>query len=158
MDCLIALGSNLGDRHANLRRALERLATHPQIRVVAISTIHETSPVGGPAGQDVYLNAAARIETTLAPRDLLTALLAIEAELGRTREIHWGPRTIDLDLLLYGDQTIDEPGLQVPHPRLDERRFVLGPAAEIASDMRHPRLHASIAELLAGLDTADTSP
>ncbi len=157
MDCLIALGSNLGDRAANLRRAIDELAANSQLELTAVSTRHRTVPVGGPTGQGEFLNAAARVQAQLTPRQLLELLLAIEARMGRQREIHWGPRLIDLDLLLYGDLIIDEPDLQVPHPLMHSRRFVLMPATEIAAEMRHPVLKCTVHELLARLDCPLTS-
>ncbi len=132
----IGLGSNLGDREDNLRAALERLAEFGRVRV---SSLRETEPVGV-TDQPRFLNAAAELVTELSPQDLLARLLEIERELGRdrARERRWGPRTIDLDLLLYGDQVLDEPGLTVPHPRLDERRFVLEPLHELAPELSLP--------------------
>jgi 2-amino-4-hydroxy-6-hydroxymethyldihydropteridine diphosphokinase len=156
-DCLIGVGSNLGDREAAIRRAIDELAADPQIKLAAMSDLHETAPVGGPPGQGAFLNGVARIATSLGARELLNMLLAIEAKLGRTREIHWGPRTIDLDLLLYGHQIIDEPDLRVPHPLMHDRRFVLVPAAEIAAEMIHPVLQCTIRDLLARLDGPRTS-
>jgi 2-amino-4-hydroxy-6-hydroxymethyldihydropteridine diphosphokinase len=139
----IGLGSNLGDREENLRRALERL------RPLSVSAIRETDPVGI-TEQPRFLNAVAKLETDLRPRELLDRLLEIERDLGRDRseEERWGPRTIDVDLLLYGDETIDEPGLTVPHPRLAERRFVLEPLYELAPDLVLPDGRA-IKDLLA---------
>jgi 2-amino-4-hydroxy-6-hydroxymethyldihydropteridine diphosphokinase len=132
----IGLGSNLGDREGNLRAALGRLAELGEVRV---SSFRETDPVGV-TDQPRFLNAAAELSTELLPRDLLDALLAIERDLGRdrSREQRWGPRTLDLDLLLYGEEVIDEPGLAVPHPRLVERRFVLEPLYELAPDLVLP--------------------
>ena len=155
-ECLIALGSNLGDREANIAQAIALLNAHPEIHVLASSSQQATAPVGGPTNQPEFLNAALRIETTLAPRALLDFLMTTESSLGRTRDVHWGPRTIDLDLLLYAEQVIEEPGLRIPHARLHERRFVLAPAAEVAPDMVHPIMHRTIAELLSDLDS--TSP
>jgi 2-amino-4-hydroxy-6-hydroxymethyldihydropteridine diphosphokinase len=127
----VGLGANLGDREQNLRSALEALASVPRVQVVAVSSFRETEPVGY-TDQPRFLNAAARLETSLTPRELLDALLQIERSLGRTRTgPRYGPRTIDLDLLLYGDESVDEPGLRVPHPRLAERAFVLEPLAEL---------------------------
>jgi 2-amino-4-hydroxy-6-hydroxymethyldihydropteridine diphosphokinase len=125
----VALGSNLGDREANLELALLRL---DELGLVACSTFIETDPVGV-TDQPRFLNAVAELRTDVPPRELLEGLLAIERELGRDRsqETRWGQRTLDLDLLLYGDETIDEPGLTVPHPRLAERRFVLEPLHEL---------------------------
>lgn len=131
----IALGSNLGDRLAHLERAVEQLQSC--ITHLTRSPSYETDPVGV-APQPRFLNAAITGETTLAPRALLDRLLAIEAEEGRTRPYAGAPRTLDLDLILYGDRVIDEPGLAVPHPRFRERRFVLDPLAEIAGDWVDP--------------------
>ena len=128
----VGLGSNLGDREATILRALARLKEESEIRVVRVSTLRETDPVGH-VDQPQFLNGVVELETELPARGLLTRLLAIERKLGRTRGDGppLGPRTIDLDLLLYGEDTIAEAGLQVPHPRLHERRFALEPLAEL---------------------------
>jgi 2-amino-4-hydroxy-6-hydroxymethyldihydropteridine diphosphokinase len=128
----VGLGANLGDREETIRRAVERLDAEAGIEVVAVSTLRETEPVGY-VDQPPFLNGAAVLETELAPGDLLGCLLAIERELGRVRGEgpRFGPRTIDLDLLLYGDCVVDEPGLSIPHPRLAERRFALEPLHEL---------------------------
>jgi 2-amino-4-hydroxy-6-hydroxymethyldihydropteridine diphosphokinase len=127
----IGLGSNLGDREATLRRALARLNATLGVRVVAVSSFRETDPVGF-TEQPKFVNAVAAVETELDPRALLETLLSIERAMGRTRDgPRFGPRTIDLDLLLFGDEVVDEPGLRVPHPRLHERTFVLKPLAEL---------------------------
>ena len=128
----VGLGANLGDREATIRRAVELLAATPGIEVVAVSTLRETDPIGY-ADQPRFLNGVGALETALAPRALLDRLLAVERELGRVRGEgpRFGPRTIDLDLLLHGDEVVDEPGLVVPHPRLAERRFVLEPLHEL---------------------------
>jgi pantoate--beta-alanine ligase len=154
--CLLGLGSNLGDRVGQLLAAIDAIDKHPAIAVSRVSSLIETSPHGGPTGQKNYFNAAAAIETELSPGELLRDLLAIENQLGRERSERWGPRTIDLDLLLYGDEVIDSPQLVVPHPRLHERRFVLAPSAEIAPDWRHPALNGTIAELLAELPARES--
>jgi 2-amino-4-hydroxy-6-hydroxymethyldihydropteridine diphosphokinase len=132
----VGLGSNLGDRELNLRRALERLE---ELGLVRASSFRETDPVGV-TDQPKFLNAAAELATDLPPRELLERLLEIERELGRDRatERRWGPRVIDLDLLLFGDEAIDEPGLTVPHPCLADRRFVLEPLCELNEDLTLP--------------------
>lgn len=148
---VIALGSNLGDREGHLAHALARLAEGPETSVIAVSTLYETAPVGGPDGQGPYLNGAALIETMLGPAALLERLLAIEAERLRERRVRWGPRTLDLDLILYEDTVSDGGTLTLPHPRAHERRFVLAPVADVAPGWRHPRLGRTMAELLADL-------
>jgi 2-amino-4-hydroxy-6-hydroxymethyldihydropteridine diphosphokinase len=132
----VGLGSNLGDRELNLRQALERLE---EVGPVRASSFRETDPVGV-TDQPKFLNAAAELATDLSPRELLEQLLEIERELGRDRatERRWGPRVIDLDLLLFGEEAIDEPGLTVPHPRLADRRFVLEPLCELNEDLALP--------------------
>lgn len=147
----IGLGSNLGDRAALLSGAVERLRATPGIGSVTLSRVHETEPVGGPSGQGRYLNAVAQVETTLEPHALLAELRRIETGAGRERRERWGPRTLDLDLLLYDDRVIDSPDLTVPHPRLHERRFVLEPLAELAPELVHPVLRRTITELLAAV-------
>lgn len=128
----IGIGANLGDREATLLSAVAALAATPGIDVVALSTLRETAPVGSIADQPAFLNGAVAVDTSLGARELLAELLRIEAEHGRTREgPQGGPRTLDLDLLLHGDQRLDEPGLTVPHPRLREREFVLEPLREL---------------------------
>lgn len=145
---LISLGSNVGDRQATLDSAVEKLRQTADIGQVVVSSYHATQPVGGPAGQAEFLNAAAKLDTTLSPRELLTELQRIESEQGRVRLEPWGPRTLDLDLLLYDDLVINEPDLIVPHRFLPFRRFVLEPAVEIAAEMRHPTLGWTIEKLL----------
>jgi 2-amino-4-hydroxy-6-hydroxymethyldihydropteridine diphosphokinase len=142
----VGLGSNLGDRRAAILRAAEL------IDAVRLSTIRETEPWGY-ADQPAFLNAVAELDTDLQPRRLLDHLLEVEAELGRERgEIRWGPRTIDLDLLLYGDLAIEEPGLTVPHPRLAERLFVLEPLSELAPARKIPG-NGTVSEALAGIQS-----
>jgi 2-amino-4-hydroxy-6-hydroxymethyldihydropteridine diphosphokinase len=162
----IGLGSNLGDRAAHLQRAVLGLQRLPGTRLLAVSRFIETEPLARPDGGDPggpYLNAAATVQTALSPRALLEGLLAIEREAGRVRGSasggmasggeRWAARTLDLDLLLYGDQVIDEEGLSVPHPRLPERAFVLIPLAEIAPELPVPGPHGgrTVAQLLANL-------
>jgi 2-amino-4-hydroxy-6-hydroxymethyldihydropteridine diphosphokinase len=137
----VGLGSNLGDRDQTLRAALERLAATQGVEVVAVSSLRETDPVGPVTDQPRFLNGAAALETSLGPRRLLEVLLEVEAEFGRTRSGQpGGPRTLDLDLLLYGDECVNEPGLQVPHPRLHERPFVLEPLLELGWTPSKPGL------------------
>ena len=143
----VGLGSNLGDREALIRRAAQAIGA------VRLSTIRETEP-WGLEEQPPYLNAVAELDTALPPRELLHRLLDVERQLGRERVgPRWGPRTIDLDLLLYGEQVIDEPGLRVPHPYLLERRFVLEPLAELIPAHRIPG-GGTVSEALAGLQSA----
>jgi 2-amino-4-hydroxy-6-hydroxymethyldihydropteridine diphosphokinase len=143
----VGLGANLGGREAAIRNAAELLGAQ------RLSTIRETEPWGY-ADQPPFLNAVAELDTELSARALLDRLLDVERELGRTRDgPRWGPRTIDLDLLLYGGATIDEPGLTVPHPRLHERLFVLEPLAELAPDAHVPGV-GEVSELLAKLQSA----
>jgi 2-amino-4-hydroxy-6-hydroxymethyldihydropteridine diphosphokinase len=132
-EAFIGLGSNVGDRLGYLRRAVSALRALGEVRV---SSVYETDPVGPP--QDPFLNAVASLETVLAPHDLLVALKKIEADLGRIPRERWGPREIDLDLLLYGDETIDAPDLTVPHPEMTKRGFVLVPLVELAPDAHLP--------------------
>jgi len=147
----IGVGSNMGDRQANIDAALRSLGGVAGIDVVAVSSVQPSRPVGGPGGQRDYLNAVVAILTTLGPRPLLDVLRRIEQQLGRRRVERWGPRTIDLDLLLYDQQVIDEEDLVVPHPRMHERRFVMAPLAEIAPDTMHPVLGRSANEILRDL-------
>ena len=126
----LALGSNLGDREAELRRAVGALT-----ELVAASSVYETDPVGGPEGQGAYLNMVVQLETDRSPDQLLETCRSLEAVAGRVRDEHWGPRTLDVDVLWIDGVTVDEPELQVPHPRLRERPFVLAPLSELAPDI-----------------------
>ena len=141
----VGLGANLGDREATIRSALAALPG-----VAAVSTLRETEPLGV-TDQPRFLNGVAAVETELSPRELLDSLLAVERRLGRERRERWGPRTIDLDLLLYGGEELEEPGLTVPHPLLHERRFVLEPLAELAPGLVVPG-RGRVEDLLAELD------
>ena len=135
-----------------LRAALEQLAAEPGVSLVAVSSVRETDPVG-PVDQPRFLNAAAALDTELSPRELLDRLLGIERRLGRTREgPRFGPRTIDLDLLLYGEEWLDEPGLELPHPRLHERLFALEPLFELDPSLVVPG-HGALSEIIAGLQS-----
>jgi len=144
----IGLGANLGERKANILAAADLLRRVPGVGDVTLSSLYETEPVGGPAEQRAYLNAAARVETDLSPSALLAVLLEIEARLGRQRAEKWGPRTIDLDILLFDDEVIATPELTIPHPLMHERRFVLEPLAEIAPDVIYPLRNMTIRQLL----------
>ncbi len=143
----IALGANLGDRRGAIRSAIDAIGALPGVLSSRASSVIETEPVG-PPGQPMYLNAVVRVETTLGPRELLEALLAIEAGHGRERRERWGARTLDLDIVLFGDAVIDEPGLTVPHPRFRDRLFVLGPLAEVGGELVDPVTGKTIHALL----------
>jgi 2-amino-4-hydroxy-6-hydroxymethyldihydropteridine diphosphokinase len=153
---LIGLGSNVGDRKATLDRAVAALGGLPGSRLHSVSGYHATEPVGGPGGQGPFMNAAALLRTSLSAVELLGSLHEIERVEGRERIIRWGERTLDLDLLLHGSSTIDEPNLIVPHPRMSVRRFVLAPAAEIAPKMVDPLTGRTLDRLLANLDRRPT--
>lgn len=147
----VALGANLGDRARSIAAAIDRLRDPPRIEVRKVSSLLENPAVGGPPDSPPFLNGVAQIVTTLSARELLDTLLEIERDLGRQRLGKWGPRTIDLDVILYGDQVIDLPGLTIPHPRMHQREFVLAPLIEIAPEGIHPVLHQRFDQLLAAL-------
>lgn len=149
----VAIGSNLGDRRAYLQAGIKEVAALSDTRLVALSRAYETRPLG-PVAQPDFLNAVFAVETALAPVPLLAALLAAEKKHQRQRRIRWGPRTLDLDLLLYGECVIENARLTLPHPRMHERRFVLAPLCEIAPDLHHPRTGLPFATHLAALADA----
>ena len=130
----LALGSNLGDRGRHLQIAVDSLAAEPKVTVVAASSVYETDPVGGP-DQGRFLNAVVALDTELGPRELLVVAQSLEDDAGRVRVEHWGPRTLDVDVLLVGDAVVSEPDLVVPHPRMWERGFVLAPLHDVAPDL-----------------------
>ncbi len=150
----IGLGSNLGDREQALRSALDALAALPGTRLVRTSSVVESAPKDSPAGAGMFLNAVAKLETSLGPRELLGSLLAIEKAHGRDRagQPRNAPRTLDLDLLLYSDAVVDSPDLQIPHPRMHERHFVLWPLLQIEPKARDPRSGLLFADALARLN------
>lgn len=151
VDVYLGLGSNLGDRRRAIESALDAVDALPNTDIVATSALYETK-ARFVEDQPDFLNACTHLETSLAARRLLDELLAIEEKMGRIRTTDKGPRTIDLDILLYGDRIIDRPGLTIPHPDLHNRRFVLEPLVEIAADVIHPRLRCPICSLLDELD------
>jgi len=151
----IALGSNLGNRAETLRAAVRRLRAEPGLRLLAASSFYETAPINCPPGSGEFLNAAVTVETDRSPEDLLQLLLRIERQFGRVRTEPNSPRTLDLDLILYGDQLIHTPTLVVPHPRMHERGFVLAPLAEIVPDVVHPILKKTVRELRDAAPTDD---
>jgi len=142
---LLGIGSNLGDRRRNIERSVEILSSEDRIRVLRVSRLLETEPVGGPP-QGPYLNGAAEVLTALDPHALLQVLHRVEAALGRVRRVRCGPRQIDLDILLFGDLVLKDADLEIPHPRMLERRFVLDPLVEIAPDRLHPITKLSLRE------------
>jgi len=144
----LSLGSNIGDRASNLNVAIARLGELGQ--VVAVSSFYETEPVGA-VPQPWFLNCAVKLDTEKMPKQLMSAILALEQDLGRRRTQNKGPRTIDIDILLFGNAVVDTRGLTIPHPAMHERRFVLEPLAEIAPDARHPVFKRSVRELRDGL-------
>jgi len=150
----LGLGANLGDSEGQLREALERLNAAEEVEVTRVSTFYRNPPLG-PPDQPWYVNAAARVRTRLGPEELLRLLQQVETALGRVRGEHWGPRRLDLDLLLYNGEVIFAPDLVVPHPEMHRRGFVLVPLAEIAPQAWHPVLGKSAVDLLAELNPAD---
>jgi len=143
----VALGSNLGNRLENMKQAVIRLNIMRSTKLAGLSSVYETAPVGGPR-QSFFLNACAALDTELSPTLLLKAMLEIEKELGRVRSTHWGPRTIDLDLLIYENIIMNSPLLELPHPRMTERNFVLVPLAELNRDLIIPGIKRTVNELV----------
>jgi 2-amino-4-hydroxy-6-hydroxymethyldihydropteridine diphosphokinase len=152
----LSLGSNIGDREGNLRKAVERLAAQ-EIRVLHTSRIYETEPVDYKE-QAWFLNQVVEAETALFPMQLLTRIGRVERELGRRRTVRNGPRTIDIDILFYGAATVETARLEIPHPRIAQRRFVLAPLAELAPDLRHPVTHRSVRQMLESAPPAVVRP
>ena len=153
----IAVGSNLGERLNLLKRAAKLAGQTGALKIFRVSPVYETEPAGGPP-QGKYLNAVWEAETDLNPEGLLQKLLEVEAGLGRKRGERNAPRTIDLDILFYGDQVVHQPGLVIPHPRLHERDFVLKPLADLAADLMHPKLKKTVKELLEEIRAGNPKP
>lgn len=139
----LGLGANLGDRQGAIAQALKELGMLPTITVAAVSSLYQTAPVGV-LDQPDFLNAVAEVQTTLAPRPLLAQILQVEQQLGRVRTMRWGPRTIDIDILVFGEMQMEEPDLTIPHPRLAERAFALVPLAEVAPSLCLPGEHETV--------------
>jgi 2-amino-4-hydroxy-6-hydroxymethyldihydropteridine diphosphokinase len=148
VESIIALGTNVGDREGNLRRAIEMISG--KMNPIKMSSVYETEPMYY-ENQDWFLNCVIAVETNLKPRALLQALQAVEGKLGRQRAVRYGPRVIDLDILFYGDEVVSEPGLEIPHPKIAERPFVLVPLNEIRPELVHPVLRKKASELLGSL-------
>ncbi|MBW2474790.1 MAG: 2-amino-4-hydroxy-6-hydroxymethyldihydropteridine diphosphokinase [Deltaproteobacteria bacterium] len=146
----LGLGSNLGNRMAFLRSGRDTLVDQSGIVLIRAAGVYETEAVGGPPENPLFLNTVLQIETSLEPQQLLATCMAVEDEFGRSRPVRWSPRTLDIDILFYADQVISEENLITPHPRLQERAFVLAPLREIAPDLRHPVLGQTITALAAG--------
>lgn len=155
--CLLGLGSNIGDREAALRTVLADIASLPDVQIVKHSAWYRSTPVGGPAGQDEFLNAAALIETTIPPLRLLDELKTLETRHGRKQSDRWAAREIDIDILLYGSEVDETAMLSLPHPRMSYRRFVLDPATEVAPRMLHPIIGWPVERLLLHLNAASDS-
>ena len=149
---VFSIGSNLGDRWEHLAEAVSMLRATPGLEVVAVSPVYETAAVGGPPDSPDFLNAVVLAETIQSAEAMLARIGAIEDAAARTRGVHWGPRTLDVDIIVYGDRTIDLPDLTIPHPRAHERAFVLAPWADIDPDATIPG-HGAVRDLLAGVDT-----
>ena len=150
----IGIGSNLGEKVENCRRAIEAIGSDARNRVVGCSRLFRTEPVGK-KDQEWFINGVAAVETAMSPRELLEFLLAVEKKMGRNRIERWGPRIIDLDILFFGDRVLNEKGLQIPHPRLHERRFVMVPLKDIAPDLVHPIFQRTVSQILGELNATD---
>ena len=150
----VSAGANLGEPVRQLRQAFDALRQSPGIKFLGTSSFYRTQPVG-PVEQPPFINAVFSLECEMRPQELLALLLKVERNMGRVRKERWGPRVIDLDLLFCGEEIINAPGLEVPHPRLSERRFVLAPLAELGPDLVHPVIQKSVSELLANLPAGD---
>ena len=148
----VAIGSNLGNRRQSIDDAISELRHDPKIEVIRVSTLLENAAVGGPDDSPAFLNGVISLQTTHSAESLLQCLLHIESALGRVRRQRWEPRVIDLDLLLYGDCVLQTEALTLPHPRLEERRFVLQPLAEIAPNLRLPKTGERVSDLLKNLN------
>lgn len=148
VESVIAFGSNVGDREGNLRRAIEMVSQ--KMSLIRMSPVYETEPMYY-ENQGWFLNCVVAVETNLKPRSLLEALQAVEGELGRQRTVRYGPRVIDLDILFYGDEVVSEPGLEIPHPKIAERPFVLVPLNDVRPELVHPVLRKKVSELLSSL-------
>ncbi len=153
IDAFIGIGTNLGDRKKHISEALERLGKRTDIKIIKSSSLYVTEPIGY-VGQDWFLNCVVEVMTTMPPRELLKHCQSIEEHMGRTRTMQWGPRIIDLDILLYNDAVIEDEELTIPHPNMDKRRFVLIPLVEIAPDVIHPGINKTVTDLLKHLDDA----
>ncbi len=151
----IGMGSNLGNAAENCRRAVAEIGAEKNIKSVRVSPLYRTEPVGE-KDQPWFVNGAASFETSMLPRDLLNLVASIERRMGRVREKKWGPRVIDLDILLYGAEVVNEEGLVIPHPRMHERRFVLLPLADICPEVVHPVLGRTVSEMLLDLKTPES--
>lgn len=144
----LGLGANLGDREANIDKSLVELARQGDCKLIKTSSLYETDPVGISEQPD-FLNAVAEIETEMTPKELLAAIKEVERRLGRERTVKWGPRIIDIDVLLYGDQCLSEDNLEIPHPEMNKRAFVLTPLEEIAPLVKHPKLGLTVRQMSA---------